>query len=51
MNTGSMTKRYRRIDTAYKVAAPRRTGASILVSIYNEDVEESEKEIWDRNSS
>ena len=44
MNTGSMTKRYRKIDTAYKMAAPKRIEASILMSIYNKEVEESVKE-------
>jgi hypothetical protein len=51
MRTGSMMKRYRKTDTAYKMAAPKRIEASILVNIYNEEVEESVKENWDRNSS
>jgi hypothetical protein len=44
MNTGSKTKRYRKIDTAYKMAAAKRIEASILVSIYKKDIEDSVKE-------
>jgi len=40
MNTGAMTKRYR----AYKMAAPKRTVASILVAIHHKDVGEMVKE-------